>query len=89
MSRTKSKLAESPRAVRWPSPAVVNWLRDRVVAANGDSSQIPDMPFRFLKLAAVREMTGLSTSTLYRMMAAGEFPRAVPVDRAAVVRSAT
>jgi len=49
---------------------------------------VPDMPFRLLNLAAVREITGLSTSTLYRMQAAGEFPRAVPVDRASVVRSA-
>jgi predicted DNA-binding transcriptional regulator AlpA len=84
MPPTRSKLAGNPRAVRWPSPAVLKWVRDRVVAAGGDPDQVPDMPFRFLPLAAVKELTGLSTSTLYRMQAAGEFPRAVPVDRASV-----
>jgi predicted DNA-binding transcriptional regulator AlpA len=84
VSQTKSKLAENPRAVRWPSPAVLKWVRDQVVAAGGDPSQVPEMPFRLLPLGAVREMTGLSTSTVYRMQAAGEFPRSVPVDRASV-----
>ncbi|MGO9716268.1 MAG: helix-turn-helix transcriptional regulator [Steroidobacteraceae bacterium] len=42
------------------------------------------MPFKLLPLAAVRELTGLSTSTLYRMQACGQFPRAIPVDRASV-----
>jgi predicted DNA-binding transcriptional regulator AlpA len=77
-------LSQNPRAVRWPSPAVLNWVRDRIIAAGGDPTDVPNMPFRLLPLAAVRELTGLSTSTLYRMQASGQFPKAIPVDRASV-----
>jgi predicted DNA-binding transcriptional regulator AlpA len=77
-------LSQNPRAVRWPSSGVLNWVRERIVAAGGNPADVPDMPFRLLPLAAVRELTGLSTSTLYRMQAAGQFPKAIPVDRASV-----
>ena len=78
------KFTDSPRAVRWPSPRVVEWLRARITASGGDPAEVPETSFKLLPLATVREMTGLSTSSIYRMMAAGEFPRAVPVDRASV-----
>jgi len=77
-------LKDVPRAVRWPSTTVLNWVRARIAAAGGDPGDVPEMSFRLLPLTAVRELTGLSTSTLYRMMAAQEFPRPVPVDRASV-----
>jgi predicted DNA-binding transcriptional regulator AlpA len=79
-----NKFIDTPRAVRWPSPRVEAWLKDRIKADGGDPEEVPSTPFRLLPLATVREMTGLSTSTIYRMMSAGEFPRAVPVDRASI-----
>lgn len=40
---------------------------------------------RILRLPQVRERVGLSTSTLYRRMAAGQFPRAVALGSARTV----
>jgi predicted DNA-binding transcriptional regulator AlpA len=58
-------------------------MRERVDAAGGDPDDIPEIsPPRFLRAPEVRELTGLCTSTLYRMMSAGEFPRPIPIDRA-------
>jgi predicted DNA-binding transcriptional regulator AlpA len=79
-----SHLSQNPRAVRWPSSIVLRWLRERIQAAGGDPSDVPDAPFQMLALAEVKKLTGLSTSTLYRMQAAGEFPKATPVDRASI-----
>jgi prophage regulatory protein len=41
-------------------------------------------PLRILRLRAVKEQTGLGTSTIYLKMTRGEFPRAVPLGEAAV-----
>jgi predicted DNA-binding transcriptional regulator AlpA len=79
-----NRVYQYPRAVRWPSPAVLAWVRERIKAAGGDPTQVPETSFRLLPLSAVRDLTGLSTSTLYRMQANGTFPRPVPVDRASV-----
>lgn len=35
-----------------------------------------DVPFLFFRLSKVCEVTGLSKSTIYRLQAAKEFPRA-------------
>ncbi|WP_076424559.1 AlpA family transcriptional regulator [Aquipseudomonas alcaligenes] len=40
-------------------------------------TQPPTKPNRFIKLAAVREYTSLSTSEIYRRIAAGTFPTQV------------
>jgi predicted DNA-binding transcriptional regulator AlpA len=77
-------LSQNPRAVRWLSPAVLQWVRDRVAAAGGNPQDVPDVPFQMLPLSAVKRLTGLSTSTLYRMQSAGQFPKAIPVDRASI-----
>ena len=81
--RKKPRL-DVPRAVRWPSTQVVQWLRARLAAAGADVADVPDMPFRFLALPAVMEMTGLSSASIYRMMGEKTFPRGIPVDRASV-----
>jgi predicted DNA-binding transcriptional regulator AlpA len=60
-------------AHRWPSPAILNWIRDRVP----DPKSIPDEPVRMLPLREVTVKTGLSRSTILRKMAAGEFPKPV------------
>ena len=77
------------RAVAWPSPVIVRVMREFIIAAGGDPIDIPEItPARFLRLPEVRQLMGISTSSLYRMMAAGEFPRPVPIDRAASRRVA-
>lgn len=40
---------------------------------------------QFLRLQQVREKTQLSRSTIYRLMAAGEFPRQIPITSRQVV----
>lgn len=42
------------------------------------------MPTRILRLAAVREITGLARSTLYELIGRGEFPRPVKLTGKAV-----
>jgi prophage regulatory protein len=51
-----------------------------------DTPAQPDetRPLRVLRLRAVKEQTGLGTSTIYLKMARGEFPRAIPLGEAAV-----
>lgn len=43
-----------------------------------------NMNDKILRRAAVEEMTGLSRSTLYRMMDRGEFPRPARIGQRAV-----
>ena len=38
-----------------------------------------DSPDRFLRIKAVLNRTGLTRTTLYRMVQAGKFPRQVPI----------
>lgn len=38
---------------------------------------VPENPVKFLRLSAVCERTGLSISQIYRLQAAGKFPRRV------------
>jgi predicted DNA-binding transcriptional regulator AlpA len=83
-SRSKPRRLSNSHAVRWPSTAVLRWLRDRVEAGGGDPSDVPEMPFQMLQRPAVEKLTGLSRTSLYRMMSAGEFPKATSVDRASV-----
>ncbi len=41
-------------------------------------------PKKFMRRPAVKDTTGLSASTLYDKMAAGEFPKPVPIGPRAV-----
>ncbi|MCC7288063.1 MAG: AlpA family phage regulatory protein [Burkholderiaceae bacterium] len=50
---------------------------------NGVSSTT-DLTFQFLRLPAVVQLTGLGRSTIYRLVAAREFPAPVRVARRAV-----
>lgn len=47
------------------------------------AKQAPTPP-RFIKLPKVREYTALSTTEIYRRIAAGEFPKQVPLGPKAV-----
>ncbi len=42
------------------------------------------MPDRYLRRVAVQELTGLSRSSIYRLMDAGDFPRPVKLTGKAV-----
>jgi predicted DNA-binding transcriptional regulator AlpA len=73
-----------PRAVAWPSAVVQRWLRQRLEAAGADPGEAPDIsPPRMMRLPEVRRVTGLSVSTIYRLMKDNSFPRPIPIDRAA------
>ncbi|MCE1010168.1 helix-turn-helix transcriptional regulator [Pseudomonas monteilii] len=48
-----------------------------------NAAQIPD-DVEFIKIAEVRKMTGLSTSTIYERMLAKQFPRQVKLGPRAV-----
>lgn len=45
---------------------------------------VPENPVKFLRLAAVRERTGLPVSQIYRLQAAGKFPRGVKLAASTV-----
>jgi predicted DNA-binding transcriptional regulator AlpA len=61
---------------------VIEYMRGLVKAAGGDPATVPDMPYKFLRPAAIAEMIGVSLATFYRMIDDGIFPRPIPVDRA-------
>jgi predicted DNA-binding transcriptional regulator AlpA len=75
-------LAAAPRAVAIPIHVVIEYMRDRVKAAGGDPSSVPDMDYKFLRPAAAAEMIGVSVATFYRMVEDGIFPPLIPIDRA-------
>lgn len=67
------------RAVAWPSTAITQWQRERIAAAGGDPSIVPESPFRFLRLESVKTLTGLSRSSVYRLISEQRFPAPIPL----------
>jgi predicted DNA-binding transcriptional regulator AlpA len=65
------------RAVAWALPSITQWQRDCIVAAGGDPSVVPDTSFRFVRLPEVKQLTGLSRSSIYRLMGEHRFPAPV------------
>ena len=53
-------------------------------AAEQQSTDLPAPKDCILRLPRVRERCGLSTATIYRQMATGDFPRAVSLGGKAV-----
>ena len=49
-----------------------------------DTQATDPLVSRFVRLAAVRQMTGLGRSTIYRLMAARQFPASVQLSSRAV-----
>ena len=68
------------RAVGWTSSSISKWQRERIAAAGGDPTVVPELPFRFLRLPEVKQLTGLSRSSLYRMCAEKKFPAPLPLS---------
>jgi predicted DNA-binding transcriptional regulator AlpA len=52
-------------------------MRARIEASGGDPALIPDEPAALWRLRIVMERTGLARPTLYRLAAAGQFPKPV------------
>jgi predicted DNA-binding transcriptional regulator AlpA len=75
-------LGAAARAVGTPSPIVTQHMRNLVAAAGGDPASVPELPYKFMRPAAVAEMIGVSLATYYRMIDDGTFPRPIPIDRA-------
>ena len=67
-------------AVAWSSTSIAQWQRDRIAAAGGDPSIVPESPFRFLRLQEVMQLTGLSRSAVYKLMEDKRFPPNVPLS---------
>lgn len=64
--------------VAWTNKDINNWIRERIIASGLDGSVVPDdEPFRVLKLKDVMERTQLGRSTIYRQIAAGNFPKPI------------
>ena len=77
----KFQIHTSAKAVAIPSPAVEQWMRDRIAASGGDPAIVPTMDFCLLRPRRVLELTGLSRSVFYCLVAAGVFPKPVRIDR--------
>ena len=73
-TRKKPNVAQ-PRAVGFSSVDVVAYQRARIAEAGGDPKQVPDEPFRFLRLPEVVSRIGLSRSSIYRQIAEKTFPK--------------
>lgn len=82
-------LNAAPRAVVTPSPAITQFMRERVKAAGGDPSSVPAVPYKFMRPAQIIDMLGISMATYYRMIADGTLPRPIPIDRASSKAAAT
>lgn len=71
-----------PRTSRWASPDIAALQRRILIDAGQPAAAalVPDVPVRFLPLAEVRTLLGLSTSSIYRGIAAGKIPRPISLD---------
>ena len=69
-------------ATAWTSASVLTWMRTRVAAAGGNPLDIPDEPSSFWRLREVERRVGLSRPTIYRLAAAGRFPKPIPLSGA-------
>lgn len=70
----------SPRAAAWVSILIVRWMRERLAAAGGDPSEIPDVPLEMWRLPEVKRRTSLSRASIYRLAALGQFPKPVSLS---------
>ncbi len=50
------------------------------MTSNTDETTIPGKPMRLIRLAEVKRRTGVSTSTIYRWMSQGKFPKSHPIS---------
>jgi predicted DNA-binding transcriptional regulator AlpA len=74
--------------VRWTTAQIIEVQRQVLIANGKDPSVVPDEPFRFLQLREVKSRVGLGTTSIYKAMAAGKFPRPVRLDGLTVAASA-
>lgn len=79
VQQSASAINMRARAVAWPSTVIAEWQRERIRAAGGDTSVVPDVPFRFVRLPELKTLTGLSRSSLYRLISESRFPAPVPL----------
>ena len=87
VQKVSSAINVRARAVAWPSTAIIEWQRERIAAVGGDPSIVPEAPFRFLRLPEVKQLTGLSRSSLYRLCAEKRFPAPVPLCSSEPIRA--
>jgi predicted DNA-binding transcriptional regulator AlpA len=67
-------------ASAWTSTQLAAWARAQLIAQGLDGSEVPNEPFRFIRLKEVVKRTGLSRATIYRRVADGKFPKPVSLN---------
>jgi predicted DNA-binding transcriptional regulator AlpA len=72
------------RSVGWPSTAITQWQRERIAEAGGDPSIVPETQFRFIRLSELKQLVGLSRSSIYREISFKRFPAPVPLSARSV-----
>jgi predicted DNA-binding transcriptional regulator AlpA len=78
-----------PRAVGWSNVEIIQWQKERLVAAGADPGMIrDDEPFRFLRLPEVEQRSGLRRSSIYRKVQEGSFPAPIVLGGTAAPSSA-
>lgn len=71
----------SHRTSAWLSSAVYAWVRERIAAAGGDPTQIPEEQFpRLMRLPEVVRVCGVSQASIYAWGKEGKFPRPIPLS---------
>lgn len=83
---TSQAVNSRARAVAWALPSIRQWQRDCIVASGGDPSVVPEDAFRFVRLNEVRQLVGLSRSSIYRLVSESRFPAPVALCTVATRR---
>jgi predicted DNA-binding transcriptional regulator AlpA len=74
------------RAVGTMSTVVVATLRAHFVSKGRDPSEVPDIDPRIMRPAEIAALLGIHESTYWRMVAAGQLPAPIPIDRASFAK---
>lgn len=85
--RSTGKIQPS-RAVAWTTTSLTQWMRALIVASGGNPSEVPDEPFRLVRMTEVAGRVGLHPATIYRRIAAGTFPSPIALGGEEVRRAA-
>lgn len=68
-------------AIGWPSPIVIEWDREKLRAAGLEPTIVPDMAYCILRVPQIKQRYGWSTTTLYRRINEGSFPKPISLGR--------
>jgi predicted DNA-binding transcriptional regulator AlpA len=74
-----ARACRTAHAVAWASDEIYAWMQENRIP-------VPeDRPFEIMRLTRVKTLVPFSTSSIYRMMANGRFPRTIALPNASAL----